>query len=114
MTALGIKEIIMIIGGLGVLAAAAYSFILLPQKDRLAAIQEWLKYAVTEAEKRFGSKTGELKLHMVYDMAIKQFPYLVSLVSFEDFKKMVDIALEWMRKQLNSNSATKEYVDTQE
>lgn len=82
-----------------------------PREQKIANVKEWLKYAVTEAEKALGSGTGQLKLHMVYDMAVKQFPWLISVVSFETFSNWVDEALEWMRMQLSSNINAQNYVE---
>ncbi len=49
---------------------------------------------------------------MVYDMAVKQFPWIVQLVPFDVFSLWVDEALEWMRLQLNDNKAAQTYVET--
>lgn len=65
--------------------------------------KEWLKYAVCYAEEQLGSGTGQLKLHMVYDMFVDKFPTLASLVPFNIFSGWVDLALEWMREQLEKN-----------
>lgn len=92
-------------------AGGIYYFVKLPKEKRVANIKEWLKYAVVEAEKALGSGTGQLKLRMVYDMAVKQFPWIVNLVPFETFSIWVDEALEWMNKQLEDNKATQEYVE---
>ena len=92
-------------------ADGIYYFVKLPKEKRVANIKEWLKYAVVEAEKALGSGTGQLKLRMVYDMAVKQFPWIVNLVPFETFSIWVDEALEWMNKQLEDNKATQEYVE---
>lgn len=87
-------------------------FYKLTKDQKVANIKEWLKYAVIEAEKALGSGTGQLKLHMVYDMAVKQFPWIVQLVPFNVFSLWVDEALEWMRLQLNDNKAAQTYVET--
>ena len=87
-------------------------FYKLTKDQKVANIKEWLKYAVIEAEKALGSGTGQLKLHMVYDMAVKQFPWIVQLVSFDVFSLWVDEVLEWMRLQLNDNKAAQTYVET--
>ena len=88
------------------------SFCKLSKEQKISNIKEWLKYAVIEAEKALGSGTGQLKLHMVYDMAVKQFPWIVQLVPFDVFSLWVDEALEWMRLQLNDNKAVQTYVET--
>ena len=87
-------------------------FIKLPREKKIANIKEWLKYAVVEAERELGSGTGQLKLRMVYDMAVKQFPFIIRLIPFNTFSKWVDKALDWMRDQLAENKAIKEYVES--
>lgn len=87
-------------------------FVKLPKDKKIANIKEWLKFAVVEAEKELGSGTGQLKLRMVYDMAVKQFPFIVQLVPFDTFSGWVDEALDWMRGQLAENKAAKEYVES--
>ena len=87
-------------------------FVKLPKEKKIANIKEWLKFAVIEAEKELGSGTGQLKLRMVYDMAVKQFPFIVQLIPFDIFSGWVDEALDWMRGQLAENKAAKEYVES--
>lgn len=92
-------------------AGGVYYFIKLPKEKRISNIKEWLKYAVVEAEKALGSGTGQLKLRMVYDMAAKQFSWIINSIPFETFSAWVDEDLEWMNKQLEDNKATQEYVE---
>lgn len=73
-------------------------------------IQKLLVYICLEAEKRFGSKTGQIKLRFVYDWFMGKFPFMSALISFEEFSKMVDKALEEMEKQIKSNAAIFNYV----
>ena len=87
-------------------------FIKLPKEKQIANIKESLKYAVVEAERELGSGTGQLKLRMVYDMAVKQFPFIVQLIPFDIFSKWVDEALDWMRGQLAENKAAQSYVES--
>ncbi len=75
----------------------------LPTDKQIANIKEWLKLAVVDAEKEMGSGTGQLKLRMVYDMAIQAFPWVAKVVKFETFSEWVDEALVWMELQLNNN-----------
>lgn len=86
---------------------AAVKWFNLPTATQISNIKEWLKWAVMEAEKQLGSGTGQLKLRMVYDMAVAQFDWLSKFVSFETFSKWVDEALEWLKGQLDSNNAVK-------
>jgi hypothetical protein len=82
----------------------------LDKAQKIANVKEWLKWAVVEAEKALGSGTGQLKLRYVYDLAISQFPWIVSFISFEMFSGWVDEALEWMKGQLD-NSKINKYIN---
>lgn len=75
-----------------------------PTNAQVESIKEWLLFAVTEAEQALGEKTGQLKLRMVYDMAIEKFEWL-SFVSFGVFSGWVDEALVTMRDMLAKNEA---------
>ena len=90
---------------------AVYRFIKIPTSEQLDKVREWLLFAVTEAEKELGGGTGRLKLRMVYGMFIDKFPWLVNVVSFEQFSAMVDEALEQMREMLTNNEAVKEFIE---
>ena len=87
-------------------------FVKLPKDKKIANIKEWLKFAVIDAEKELGSGTGQLKLRMVYNMAVKQFPFIVQLIPFDTFSGWVDEALDWMRDQLAENKVTQSYVES--
>lgn len=67
-------------------------------------IIEFLKYAVSVAESDLGSGTGQLKLRRAYDIAIAKFP-IIKIIPFSTFSKWVDIALEWMKNQLETNAS---------
>lgn len=87
-------------------------FINKTKEQKIEALKEWLKYAVTCAEKALGSGTGQLKLREVYDMAIKQFPWIPKFITFEMFSQYVDEALVWMREQLEKNAQIKGFVES--
>lgn len=74
-------------------------------------IKEWLLYAVIEAEKELGSKTGKIKLRQVFDWFITSFPIISKLISFNAFSKLVDIALVEMKKLIDTNEQCKMYVE---
>ena len=78
-------------------------FVKLPKDKKIANIKEWLKFAVVDAEKELGSGTGQLKLRMVHNMAVKQFPFIVQLIPFDTFSGWVDEALLEMKKMLENN-----------
>lgn len=90
-------------------AAYVVTFFKQPTGTQIDNLKEWLKYAVVEAEKALGEKTGQLKLRMVYDMAIQKFPW-ISVVSFDMFSSWVDEALVWLETQLSSNIGTIKYI----
>lgn len=95
-----------LITGIGI-----YFFFKLPVGMQKQKIQEWLLWAVTEAEKELGGGTGQIKLRQVYNLFIERFKFVSTLISFETFSKWVDIALEKMRNMLKSNKAVQELVE---
>lgn len=102
-----------IVAGLALAAVAviyAVDFYKKSSDEQIAKVREWLLYAVMEAEKMFGSKTGVLKLRYVYDMFVKSFPWVAKMLSFEAFSDLVDKALEKMEEKLKNNDALAEYV----
>lgn len=88
----------------------AFKFLKLPTKEQIESIKQWLIYACIEAEKAFGSKTGQVKLRYVYDKFITKFAGISALISFEYFSSLVDQALETVRKLLETNKAITNYV----
>lgn len=78
------------------------------KEDQIKELEKWLRYLVYEAEQYFGSKTGQLKLAYVYNLAVKQFPWIAKFMTYEQFnEKYVKAALEWLEKQLAENPAMK-------
>ena len=73
-------------------------------------MKEWLKYAVSIAEKQLGSGTGQLKLRQVYDSFVAKYKWISVLISFEKFSELVDEALEWMRNEMEENKNIKNYI----
>ncbi len=80
-------------------------------KNQRKNIKEWLLYAVIEAEKNLGSKTGKIKLRQVYDEFIKSFPIISKIISFNLFSSLVDSSLIEMKKILETNTTIKEYIE---
>lgn len=100
-----LKEIIAFVI-VGILAASAGIYLVRNQKEKIA---EWLKYAVTEAEKSLGGGTGQLKLRRVYDWFTGRFPILAAILPFRVFSAWVDVALETLEKW-NENKKIEEYI----
>lgn len=93
------------------LAIVVYQLIKMPTDEQLKKVREWLLFAVTEAEIRLGSGTGQLKLRSVYDLFIQRFTWISKIITFETFSNLVDDALCEMREMLEKNSAVKTLVD---
>lgn len=96
---------------LAVIIFAIYKFTKQPRPEQLAKVREWLLYAVTAAEKEFGSGTGQIKLRYVYDKFITKFPYLTTVISFELFSNLVDEALVKFKEILETNNKIQKYVE---
>lgn len=107
---MNIEVIIIIILAAIVIAGSIIWFVQLPKNTKIKNLKEWLKYAVVEAEKALGSGTGQLKLRMVYDMAVSKFSWLGKFITFDQFSQWVDEALEWMDEQLSESKYTKQYI----
>ena len=80
----------------------------------VSAFRNWLVYAVTEAEAKFGGKTGKLKLRYVYDLAVEAFPALVKALPFSFFSWAVDSALLIMRGMLEDNKQIADIVNNED
>lgn len=93
-----------------VLVFSIVSWIKLPSNQKIEDVKQWLRYAITVAEKTLHEGTGQLKLRMVYDMFLDRYPELKNLIPFDTFSEWVDEALEWLNVQLESNKSLKEYV----
>ena len=89
---------------------ATYRIMHMTKDEQIANIKEWLKYAVAIAEKELGSGTGELKLRMVYQMAIEKFSWLSKIITFETFSGWVDEALIWLDGELSINEEISNYI----
>lgn len=90
---------------------AVVHYVKLPTEEQLDKVREWLLWAVTEAEREFGSGTGQLKLRSVYDLFVQRFPQLATVISFNTFSDLVDDALEKMRDMLAKNGAVQAHVE---
>lgn len=97
--------------GLAVVVAGVIAFFKLPPALQKKNILNWLLGAVTLAEAKFGSGTGQLKLREVYDKFIQRFPLVSKLISFETFSDLVDSTLETMRASLETNESLAAYVN---
>ena len=98
--------IALVVGGLILLGVIVYMVI-----NQKAKIAEWLKWAVSEAEKMLGGGTGQLKLRLVYDWFVQKFPIVAAFLPFRVFSAWVDTALETFRKWLDENKNVANYIE---
>ena len=103
--------LVVIISVIVIAVRATKKFSELPSEEQQKKVLEWLLYAVSKAEKEMGSGTGKLKLRMVYDWFLDKFPSIAPVVSFDQFSIWVDIALEEMRKAIETNPKFREYIE---
>lgn len=73
-------------------------------------LKNTLLYLCTEAEKQYGSKTGQIKLSYTWDQACRAFPFLTKFLTFDMFSKMVDKCLANFKNMVASNERVAEYV----
>ena len=95
--------IVAAVAAISVISIKAYLWFKKPGNEQLEQVKQWLIYAVAKAEAELGSGTGQLKLRYVYDQFIKKFPAIAIFISFEEFSKMVDAALEELEKMMKEN-----------
>lgn len=86
-----------------IILAAVVIVVLIAGGIYVMGFKNWLLWAVTEAEKTFGSGTGQLKLHYAYELAVKSYPAIAKFIPFSLFSKLVDDALVIMRKMIEDN-----------
>ena len=80
-------------------------------KAQREKVQQWLLYAVSEAEKQLGSGTGQLKLATVYNMFLLTFPKIAKVMPFAVFSALVDKALETMEDMIKNNSTIAKVIE---
>lgn len=101
-----IKYIIVLIIG-GVILVGFIAYMVINQRKKVI---EWLKYAVCEAERILGEKTGQLKLRAVYDWFCDKFHVLAAILPFRVFSAWVDVALRTMDKWLECGNKIGDYI----
>lgn len=86
-----------------------YQWLKKPTEEQLNKVKEWLVFAVADAEKHLGTGTGQMKLRYVYDMFVTKFPAIAVFLSFEQFSKMVDGALDKFNELIKTNNNIKDF-----
>lgn len=78
---------------------------------RFSSFNNWLVYAVSEAEKCLGAGTGKLKIRYAYDLALKKFPALSKLIPWSLFSWLIDKALITMRDMISNNADIASFIE---
>ena len=99
---------------LGAIGTSIYKFSKLPIDKKYSRIRAWLLYAVTQAEKDWGSGTGPIKLSQVYNMFVARYPFIKTFISLETFDALVDSALKEMRELLKKEEVVAAVAGTPE
>lgn len=81
-------------------------------KEKYDQIRGWLLQAVILAEQEYGSGTGQMKLSVVYDAFCTALPWIAKVITFEQFSKYVDEALEDARNILEGNNSMAALAET--
>jgi hypothetical protein len=90
---------VLAIGG----AIAAFKFYKLGKQQQLDKVKQWLLLAVIEAEQLLGSKTGEIKLKLVYSRFTEKFKVMSRIITYEQFKVLIDDALKEMKELIGES-----------
>lgn len=96
---------------ISVISIKVYVWLKTPGKEQLNKIQQWLVWAVAQAEKELGSGTGQMKIKYVYDLFISKFPAVAIFISYSTFSDMVEKALEEFKEMIASNQRISEEFD---
>lgn len=96
-----------------IIVAVVVAIVLIVGGIYVNGFNNWLVWAVSEAERLFGSKTGKLKLRYAYELAVKRFPTIAKLIPFSLFSWMVDRALDIMRDMIEKNASIADAIGTE-
>lgn len=101
--------IIAFIGGI-IVGYFGHSFFTSSDEEKINTIKRILLYLIAMAEKELGSGTGDLKLSKVYDEFTTQYPDLAKVITYEQFKTLVDEVLTEFEDMLKDNKKIEEYI----
>ena len=99
---------------ISVISIKVYVFLKTPGKEQLNKIQEWLVWAVAQAEKELGSGTGQMKIKYVYNLFITKFPSIAIFVPYSLFSSMVEKALDEFKDLVSNNQRISEEFAVEE
>lgn len=87
--------------------------VVLIKRGETKVLKKILFNLVTQAEKQFGSGTGELKFAAVADWIYQRIPAVLKLLFTEkDIATMIEAVLEEAKKAWGTNENIKRYIET--
>lgn len=87
--------------------------VVLIKRGETKVLKKILFNLVTQAEKQFGSGTGELKFAAVADWIYQRIPAVMKLLFTEqDIADMIEAVLEEAKKAWGANENIKGYIET--
>lgn len=87
--------------------------VVLIKRGETKVLKKILFNLVTQAEKQFGSGTGELKFAAVADWIYQRIPAVLKLLFTEkDIATMIEAVLEEAKKAWGTNENIKGYIET--
>lgn len=87
--------------------------VVLIKRGETKILKQILFNLVTQAEKQFGSGTGELKFAAVADWIYQRIPAILKLLFTEnDIARMIETVLEEAKKAWGTNENIKTYIET--
>lgn len=96
-----------------VVVAFLVLIVVLIKRGETKVLKKILFNLVTQAEKQFGSGTGELKFAAVADWIYQRIPAILKLLFTEkDIAAMIEAVLEEAKKAWGSNENLKCYIET--
>lgn len=94
-----------------VVVAFIVFIVVLVKRGETKVLKQILFNLVTQAEKQFGSGTGELKFAAVSDWIYQRIPAILKLFFTEkDISNLIETVLEQAKKAWGTNESIKEYI----
>ena len=93
-------------------AAVAVILIVLYKRGRVGIVKKVLFALVAQAEKEFGSGTGELKKSAVVQWVYEKLPKVVTcFISSKEIEDLIESVLEYAKTKWTANKALNSYVN---
>lgn len=91
------------IAAIGIIAAFVWTFIQVSPDKRFAIINQILYALAIEAERLYGSKTGQLKKKQVIAWFYERYKWLSFFITEADLNEWIDEVVSSMNEWLESN-----------